>query len=127
MNSEELEKSLRTEFENHLKSVLAGMRQELDGFQEKFTSEIENHKARLGDVLQEFSTRLDADKVNSTQVLKKRLSNICGWRVTKARELRRKRSPKPKNSKKNPLLPLVLTNCAMRSATSAVRVRKPKS
>lgn len=62
MNSEELEMSLRTEFENHLKNVLAEMRQELDGFQEKFEAEIENHKTRLSEVLQDFSARFDAGK-----------------------------------------------------------------
>ncbi len=87
MNSEELEKSLRTEFENHLKSVLAGMRQELDGFQEKFTTEIENHKARLGDVLQEFSARLDADGeldegFKETVVEHLRLARDEGARIT---------------------------------------------
>ncbi|CAN5870986.1 hypothetical protein BH20ACI4_BH20ACI4_22780 [soil metagenome] len=87
MNSEELEKSLRTEFENHLKSVLAGMRQELDGFQEKFTTEIENHKAHLGDVLQEFSARLDADNeldagFKETVVEHLRLARDEGARIT---------------------------------------------
>lgn len=61
MNSEELEKSLRTEFENHLKNVLAEMRQELEGFQQKFQTEIENHKTRLGDVMREFSARFETD------------------------------------------------------------------
>ena len=36
MNSEELEQSLRTEFESYLKNVLADMRQEVSDFQKQF-------------------------------------------------------------------------------------------
>lgn len=62
MNSEELEKSLKTEFESHLKDVLAQMQQELNGFQEKFETEIENHRTRLSDVVKDFSTRFDSNR-----------------------------------------------------------------
>ena len=87
MNSEELEKSLRTEFESHLKSVLAEMRQELDGFQEKFETEIENHKTRLGEVVQDFSARFDTGKeldegFKETVVEHLRLARDEGARIT---------------------------------------------
>ncbi len=87
MNSEELEKSLKTEFESHLKTVLAEMQQELEGFQERFESEIENHKARLGEVLQNFSTRLKTDKefdegFRETVVEHLRLARDEGARIT---------------------------------------------
>ncbi len=62
MNSEELEVSLRTEFESYLNSVLAEMRQEVSEFQEKFQSEFDKHKAQLDEIFQEFTARLANDK-----------------------------------------------------------------
>ena len=62
MNSEELELSLRTEFESHLKSVLAEMRQEFSNFQEKIEAEFDKHKSQLDAVFQDFSTRLETEK-----------------------------------------------------------------
>ena len=38
MNSEELEQSLRTEFENYLKEAVSELKQEVSGFQEKVES-----------------------------------------------------------------------------------------
>ena len=40
MNSEELEVSLRTEFESYLKNVFADMRQDISQLQEKIESEL---------------------------------------------------------------------------------------
>ena len=62
MNSEELEQSLRTEFENYLKDVLADMRQEFVQFQEKIESEFERHKSQLDEVFQDVSARVATDK-----------------------------------------------------------------
>lgn len=62
MNSEELEISLRTEFESYLSSILAEMRQEVSDFQEKFQNEFEKHKSRLDEVFQDFSSRIENDK-----------------------------------------------------------------
>ena len=103
MNSEELEKSLRTEFESHLKTVLAEMRQELDGFQEKFETEIENHKTRLGEVLQDFSVRLNTGKeldegFKETVVEHLRLARDEGARITaeaisEAEDMEKKSAP----------------------------------
>ena len=59
MNSEELEMSLRTEFESHLKDVNAGMRQEFSKFQNKIETEFEKHKSQLDTAFQEFSARLN--------------------------------------------------------------------
>lgn len=55
MNSEELEQSLRTEFETYLKDVLAEMKQGVSDFQEKIDSEFEKHKTQLADLSQKFS------------------------------------------------------------------------
>ncbi len=62
MNSEELEQSLRTEFESNLKNVLADVRQEVSEFQKQFEAEFEKHKAQLDEVFQSFSARVVADR-----------------------------------------------------------------
>ena len=59
MNSEELEMSLRTEFESHLKNVNADLRQEFSEFQNKIETEFEKHKSQLDTAFQEFSARLN--------------------------------------------------------------------
>lgn len=87
VNSEELEKSLKTEFESHLKDVLAKMQQDLNGFQEKFETEIENHKTRLSEVLKDFSARFDTneklDEVFRESVVEHlRLARDEGARIT---------------------------------------------
>ncbi len=63
MNSEELEQSLRTEFEGYLKNILADMNQEVSQFQQKIDTEIEKHKSHLDEVFQEFSARIQKDRV----------------------------------------------------------------
>lgn len=61
MNSEELELSLRTEFENYLKNALAGMRQDVEDFQSNFEAEFEKHKAQLDDAFRNLSARFESD------------------------------------------------------------------
>ncbi len=63
MNSEELELSLRTEFENYLDGVLSGMKQEIAEFQKEIDTEFDKHKSQLDEAFQHFSARFDADKV----------------------------------------------------------------
>lgn len=87
MNSEELEQSLRTEFESYLKNVLADMRQEVSEFQKQFEAEFEKHKAQLDEVFQSFSARIAADKeldVSFTESVVEhlRLSRDEGARIT---------------------------------------------
>lgn len=62
MNSEELEQSLRTEFEDYLKNVVADMQQEVAQFQEKIEAEFEKHRSQLDSAFQEFSTKFAAGK-----------------------------------------------------------------
>ena len=62
MNSEELEQSLRTEFENYLKDVLAEMKQEVSEFQEKVEAEIEKHSSQIGEVFDGLSKKIAEDK-----------------------------------------------------------------
>lgn len=87
MNSEELEQSLRTEFESYLKNVLADMRQEVSEFQKQFEAEFEKHKAQMDNVFQNFSTRIADDKqleasFTESVVEHLRLSRDEGARIT---------------------------------------------
>ncbi len=61
MNSEELEQSLRAEFESYLKGVFAAMRDETDEFQKKIEAEFESQKARIVEAFGAFSARFDAE------------------------------------------------------------------
>ena len=87
MNSEELELSLRTEFESHLKNVVAEMRQEFSSFQEKVEAEFDKHKSQLDAVFLDFSTRLGTEKefeqgFKETVVEHLRLARDEGARIT---------------------------------------------
>ncbi len=87
MNSEELEMSLRSEFEIYLKDVLANMRQEFSQFQEKIEAEFDKHKSQLDTVFQEFSVRFDNENqldqgFKDTVVEHLRLARDEGARVT---------------------------------------------
>ncbi|MCU0238615.1 MAG: GAF domain-containing protein [Pyrinomonadaceae bacterium] len=61
MKSEELEISLRTEFENYLKNVLADMKQEVTQLQEKIEVEAEKHKSQLEEVFKNALYRVESD------------------------------------------------------------------
>ena len=63
MNSEELEISLRTEFENYLNNVRAEMKQELSEFQKMMESEVDKHRSQLDDAFKSFSTRLESGTI----------------------------------------------------------------
>lgn len=62
MNTEELELSLRTEFENYLKSVISEMRQETAEFQNKIQSEFDKQKTSFDDAFAAFSARFESEK-----------------------------------------------------------------
>lgn len=62
MNSEELEISLRTEFENYINGVRAELKQELTDFQKMVETEVDKHKSQLDDAFKNFSARLESDK-----------------------------------------------------------------
>ena len=87
MNSEELEMSLRTEFESHLKNVNADLRQEFSEFQNKIEAEFEKHKSQLDTAFQEFSARLNTTRdldpgFRDSVVEHLRLSRDEGARIT---------------------------------------------
>jgi hypothetical protein len=60
VNSEELEQSLRMEFETYLNSVLAEMRQESEEFQNKIEAEFDRQRAQFTEAFRAFATRFDA-------------------------------------------------------------------
>ncbi len=61
MNSEELELSLRTEFESYLKGYLAELRQEVSEFQKNFETEFEKHKSQTDEAVRRLVQRFDGD------------------------------------------------------------------
>jgi hypothetical protein len=58
VNIEELELSLRTEFEGQVRNVLAGIKQDVAEFHTKFQSELEEQRNRLDHAISELSSRL---------------------------------------------------------------------
>ena len=58
MNIEELELSLRSEFEGQLNSVVARLRQDVADFQEKFQAEFQKHREQMDRSIDELATRL---------------------------------------------------------------------
>ena len=61
MNSEELEQSLRSEFESYLKSVFVEIREETAEFQKKIEAEFEEQRSHLDLAFQAFSARFDTE------------------------------------------------------------------
>ena len=61
MNSEELELSLRSEFENYLKAVVAEMRKESTEFQSKIEAEFERHKSQFDEAFQSYNARFESE------------------------------------------------------------------
>ncbi|MGB7201912.1 MAG: hypothetical protein WBD16_06550 [Pyrinomonadaceae bacterium] len=61
MKTEELELSLRTEFENYLKSVISEMRQETAEFQNKIQSEFDKQKSSFDEAFSAFSARFESE------------------------------------------------------------------
>jgi len=61
VNSEELEQSLRAEFESYLKGVFAEMREETAEFQKKIEAEFDSQKARFDESFAAFSARFETE------------------------------------------------------------------
>lgn len=58
MNIEELELSLRSEFESQMNKVLAGIKRDADEFKKHFEAEFEKHRAELDRAISDYSARL---------------------------------------------------------------------
>jgi hypothetical protein len=61
VNSEELELSLRSEFENYLKRVLADVRQDVSEFQRKLEAEFEKHKSQVDEAFRDLTARFESN------------------------------------------------------------------
>jgi hypothetical protein len=59
VNSEELEQSLRSEFETYLNTVLGDLKQESAEFQQKIQAEFDRHKAQFDEAYAALSARFD--------------------------------------------------------------------
>lgn len=60
MNTEELEQSLRAEFEGQMNSAMAKMRQDVADLQKNYESEFEKHRSQMDEAFHALSTRLDS-------------------------------------------------------------------
>lgn len=73
MNSEELELSLRSEFEAHLKNVFADVQQQVADFQNTIDAELGKHRTQMLDALNAFTSKVSteppADKAFSQAVV----------------------------------------------------------
>ena len=81
MNNEELEQSLRVEFETYFKDVLAEMNQEVFDFQKKMDSEFERHKSQLKELAQGFS-----ENIKKEYKIEKNLSESIAEHLKLARD-----------------------------------------
>jgi hypothetical protein len=61
VNSEELELSLRSEFEAHLKKIFADVQQQVADFQATIDTELGKHRTQMLDALNAFSSQMSAD------------------------------------------------------------------
>ncbi|MEO8649704.1 MAG: hypothetical protein ABI539_11115 [Acidobacteriota bacterium] len=61
MNSEELERSLRTEFETYLKGVMSELRRDITEFQKNFESEFDKHKAQVDAAFGSLAARFETE------------------------------------------------------------------
>jgi hypothetical protein len=61
VNTEELERSLRSEFENYLKDVIAEMRGGIEEFQKTFENEFQKHKDQTDEAFRALAARFERD------------------------------------------------------------------
>lgn len=60
MTSEELEISLRTEFENYLKDTLASVRKDVSDFQQNFETEFAKHRSQMDEAIKTLASRFES-------------------------------------------------------------------
>jgi hypothetical protein len=104
VNSEELEVSLRTEFESYLKNLSAEMRQEISQLQEKIEAEMENHRAQLSGIFKEAADRAESEReldegfrdsvVEHLRLAKDEGARITATAIAEAEELEKQKAPK---------------------------------
>lgn len=89
VTSEELEVSLRTEFENYLNDTLAAVRRDVSEFQKNFETEFAKHKSQMDEALRVLSSRFESapalDKGFAESVVEHlRLARDDGAQITAA-------------------------------------------
>lgn len=60
MTSEELEVSLRTEFENYLKDTLASVKKDVSDFQSNFETEFAKHRSQMDEAIKALAARFES-------------------------------------------------------------------
>ena len=103
MNSEELEQSLRTEFEGYLKTVLSDFRQEVSGLQDKIEAEFQKHKSQIDTMFQDLGVRVENDRtldegfresiVEHLRLARDEGARITAEAITEAEKLREETAP----------------------------------
>jgi len=61
VNSEELERSLRDEFENYLRGVITELKQETAEFQQRIAAEFDRQRQSINESFAEFTARFDSE------------------------------------------------------------------
>ncbi|HMM81130.1 MAG TPA: hypothetical protein PKC65_14020 [Pyrinomonadaceae bacterium] len=89
MNSEELELSLRSEFENYLKDIIAEMKGEVADFQKQIEAELDAQKTRIDEAFVGFAARFGSERkldagFTESVVEHMRLSRDEGAKITAA-------------------------------------------
>jgi len=103
VNSEELEQSLRAEFESYLKGVFADMREDVTEFQSKIDAELEKHRSQLDEAFQGFVARFNSDHefdaafresvVEHLRLARDEGAKITATAIAEAEELEKASSP----------------------------------
>ena len=87
MNTEELERSLRAEFDEHIKKVLNEAREDVAALQKNVEAELDKHRSQMDEAFRALTERLDApsnlDQVFTESVIEHlKLARDEGARVT---------------------------------------------
>ncbi|MGQ0542236.1 MAG: hypothetical protein ACT4O9_10375 [Blastocatellia bacterium] len=107
MNTEELERSLRTEFESYLKGALAEMRQNVAEFQKHFEAEFEKHRSQMDEAFRSLSQRIESEPaldqafsqsvVEHLRLAKDAGAEIAAMAFSEAEKLQKETEPPPAN------------------------------
>ena len=131
MKSEELEQSLRLEFENYLKAVIAQMRHEANEFQTTIEAEFEKHKAGFNEAFTGYAARFDSehnfdDAFKGTVAEHLKLARDEGARITADAMAEAEKLNVPVEAPEPPP-PVVLRYDAVRDAVSDISSKDSQS
>ena len=133
VNSEELERSLRDEFENYLRGVITELKQETAEFQQRIAAEFDRQRQSINESFAEFTARFDSEN-SLTRLLSQLSASTCAWRATRVPRSRPMHLPRPRNSSRRPPKRSNSSNrrratmlFAMPSRISRARIHNPRS